>query len=121
MAAVKGRDTAPERRVRSALFKQGFRFRLHCKDLSGKPDIVLPRYRTAIFVHGCFWHGHDCRRGRQRPTTRRAFWDAKLNGNIERDRNNQAALKAEGWAVFVLWTCQLENDYQRLLAYLKTL
>jgi DNA mismatch endonuclease, patch repair protein len=114
MAAVKGRDTAPERRVRSVLFADGFRFRLHRKDLPGKPDIVLPRYRIVIFVHGCFWHGHDCQKGRHRPTTRPTFWDTKLNRNVERDRTNHAALGAEGWTVFVLWTCQLEDDLARL-------
>jgi DNA mismatch endonuclease (patch repair protein) len=118
MAAVKGRDTGPERHVRSTLFRKGFRYRLHRKDLPGKPDIVLPRYRIAIFVHGCFWHGHDCPKGRQRPATRRAFWDAKLDGNKTRDRANQAALEAAGWTVIVLWTCQLEDDLSRLQSFL---
>lgn len=118
MAAVKGRDTNPEKLVRSMLFRQGFRFRLHRRDLPGKPDIVLPRYRTIVFVHGCFWHGHDCRKGRQRPRTRPAFWQSKLDGNMARDRANQAALAALGWKVFTVWTCQTASDAQRVLAYL---
>jgi DNA mismatch endonuclease, patch repair protein len=118
MAAVKGRNTGPEKYVRSALFRKGFRYRLHRRDLPGNPDIILPRYRTVIFVHGCFWHGHDCSRGRQRPATRRAFWDAKLDGNISRDRANQATLEAAGWTVFVLWACQLADDTSRLLNFL---
>jgi DNA mismatch endonuclease (patch repair protein) len=118
MAAVKGRNTGPEKHVRSVLFRKGFRYRLHRKDLPGKPDIALPRYRIAIFVHGCFWHGHDCPKGRHRPATRRAFWDAKLDGNIARDRANQAALEEAGWTVSVLWTCQLEDDLSQLLSLL---
>jgi DNA mismatch endonuclease (patch repair protein) len=97
----------------------GFRYRLHRRDLPGNPDIVLPRYRTAIFVHGCFWHGHACRRGLQRPETRREFWNAKLDGNIARDQANQAALRDTGWTVFVIWTCQLEADTSRVLAFLR--
>ena len=78
MAAVRGKDTKPEKLVRSQLFADGFRFRLHAKDLPGKPDIVLPRYGTAVFVHGCFWHGHDCPRGR-RPASNTEFWNRKLD------------------------------------------
>jgi len=119
MAAVKGRDTSPEKLVRSMLFREGFRFRLQKRNLPGRPDIVLPRYRTVVFVHGCFWHGHDCRKGRQRPQTRREFWNAKLDANIARDCANQAALKAMGWKVFVVWTCQTEPHTTRVIAYLK--
>ena len=119
MAAVKGRNTGPERHVRAALFGNGFRYRLHRRDLPGNPDIVLPRYRTAIFVHGCFWHSHACRRGLQRPETRREFWNAKLDGNIARDQANQAALGDTGWTVFVIWTCQLDADTSRVLAFLR--
>ena len=119
MAAVKGRDTGPEKLVRSMLFREGFRYRLHKRDLPGNPDIVLPRYRTIIFVHGCFWHGHDCRKGQQRPQTRPDFWNAKLDGNIARDRTNQAALTAKGWKVFAVWTCQTVTDTTRVLTYLK--
>ena len=119
MAAVKGRDTSPEKLVRSMLFREGFRFRLHRRDLPGNPDIVLPRYHVIVFVHGCFWHGHNCRKGRQRPQTRPEFWNAKLDGNMARDRANQAALTSMGWKVFAVWTCQIEADTRRVLAYLK--
>ena len=119
MAAVKARDTSPEKLVRSMLFRDGFRYRLHSRDLPGTPDIVLPRFRTIVFVHGCFWHGHDCRKGRQRPQTHPNFWNAKLDGNIIRDRAIQAALIAAGWKVFAVWTCQTEADTKRVLAYLR--
>lgn len=118
MAAVKGRDTVPEKFVRSALFREGFRFRLHRRDLPGRPDIVLPRYRVVVFVHGCFWHGHDCPKGRNRPKTRMDFWRAKLDANIARDRANQAELKALGWDVFTVWTCRTESDIARVLRFL---
>jgi DNA mismatch endonuclease (patch repair protein) len=109
MARVKNKNTAPELLVRRALHKRGYRFRLHRRDLPGNPDIVLPRYRTVIFVHGCFWHGHDCARGK-RPATRTEFWDEKLDRNIERDRLNQAALKLLGWTVIVIWECDLRDS-----------
>src|SRR5688572_10400523 len=96
MASVRGKDTAPELTVRSALFAAGYRYRLHRRDLAGSPDIVLSRFRTAIFVHGCFWHGHNCERG-QRPSSNVEFWNAKLNGNRARDARNQSALYAAGW------------------------
>ena len=118
MAAVKGRDTSPEKLVRSMLFREGFRFRVHRRALPGNPDIVLPRYRTIVFVHGCFWHGHDCRKGRQRPKTRPEFWNAKLDGNIARDHANQAALTSMGWKVFTIWTCETEAETRRVLTYL---
>lgn len=119
MAAVKGRDTRPERQVRSRLFSQGFRFRLYRRDLPGNPDIVLPRFRTVVFVHGCFWHGHDCRKGQQRPKTHATFWNVKLDGNIARDRANHAALKAARWKVFIVWTCRTDADTDRVLSYLR--
>lgn len=114
MAAVRGKDTRPELAVRSALFRAGYRYRLHRRDLPGSPDIVLPRYRTAVFVHGCFWHGHDCRRGR-RPASNVAFWNTKLDGNVARDRANYAALKAAGWTVAIIWQCSAARDTERLL------
>ncbi len=120
MAAVKSRDTVPEKFVRSMLFREGFRFRLHRRNFPGKPDIVLSRYRTIVFVHGCFWHGHDCRKGQNRPKTRVEFWNAKLDGNIARDLANQAALTSMGWKVFIVWTCETETDTRRVLAYLRT-
>jgi DNA mismatch endonuclease, patch repair protein len=109
MRQVKNRDTKPEVQVRSLLHRLGYRFRLRRKDLPGTPDIVLPKYRTAIFVHGCFWHGHPrCSRA-ARPATRVEFWNQKLDRNIERDRKAQADLAAQGWSVLVVWQCELRN------------
>lgn len=117
MAAVHGKDTRPEKLVRSMLFRAGFRFRLHLKHLPGCPDIVLMRYRTVVFVHGCFWHGHDCRRGKL-PSTNRDFWKSKIHGNVVRDLANLRRLEEEGWSVFVIWTCRIESDTNSLLAHL---
>src|SRR5262245_23829287 len=114
MAAVKGKDTVPEKRIRSALFAAGYRYRLHRRDLPGAPDLVLPRFRTAVFVHGCFWHGHDCARGR-RPASNVDFWNRKLDSNIMRDLQNHAALRAAGWSVEVIWQCSLQAGCDRLL------
>jgi DNA mismatch endonuclease (patch repair protein) len=109
MARVKGRDTRPERIVRSLVHGMGYRFRLHRKDLPGKPDIVLPRHRKIIFVHGCFWHGHPgCRRA-ARPTSNTEFWDRKLSANIERDRRARRELEERGWDVLVIWECEVRD------------
>ena len=110
MAAIKGKNTKPEMRVRSALHSLGFRYRLHRKDLAGKPDIVLPKHRTVVFVHGCFWHCHDCRWGRVTPATRPEFWAAKRGGNVERDGRHTAALKAAGWKVVTIWECETRTE-----------
>jgi DNA mismatch endonuclease (patch repair protein) len=117
MAAIKGSNTKPEVRVRSLLHSLGYRFRLHCKDLPGKPDIVLPKHRTVIFVHGCFWHSHDCRWGWVVPKTRQEFWADKRLGTTQRDMRNLGALKAAGWRVVVIWECEsrsLEGLRERL-------
>ena len=111
MARVRGRDTKPELRVRRALHRAGLRYRLHAKDLIGKPDIVFPSRRIAIFVHGCFWHRHDdssCRLARM-PKSRLDFWKPKLEGNRARDRRSLSALMAGGWTVLVIWECQSED------------
>ncbi len=109
MSRVRGADTSPEVLVRSLLHRLGFRFRLHRRDLPGRPDIVLPKYRAAIFVHGCFWHGHkNCRRS-ARPTSHTSFWTRKLDKNLERDRHAQSALRSLGWHVLVVWECQLRS------------
>lgn len=105
MASVKSKDTTPELTVRRTLHALGYRFRLHRKDLPGRPDIVLPRHRIVIFVHGCFWHGHRCRRGR-RPTSNLRFWNTKLDLNIRRDRLARRKLKALRWQSIVIWECQ---------------
>lgn len=110
MSRIRGRDTRPELVLRSLLHRAGFRFRLHAKQLPGRPDIILPRYRTAIFVHGCFWHRHPGCRNATTPSTRREFWQAKFDGNVSRDARNQAALEAAGWTVLTVWECELKSD-----------
>ena len=108
MAAIKGKNTKPEIVVRKALHAAGFRFRLHVKDLPGKPDIVLPKYKTVIFVHGCFWHGHECKDFRW-PKNRKTWWRKKIIGNRDRDAVHGIALKTLGWRVAVVWACQLHK------------
>jgi DNA mismatch endonuclease (patch repair protein) len=110
MQAVKSKNTVPELRVRSLTHRMGYRFRLHRKDLPGKPDLVFPSRRKAIFVHGCFWHGHDCARGARVPKNNRDYWRAKIARNRERDRNACAVLATSGWAVLILWECDLKNE-----------
>ena len=110
MAAIRSRNTKPEVRVRRVLHAMGFRFRLHRKDLPGRPDIVLPKFRTAIFVHGCFWHCHRCKYGSVVPATRAEFWAAKRGGNVARDRRHAAALRRLGWRVVLLWECEVRTD-----------
>lgn len=112
MAAIRGSDTKPEMRVRLLLHSLGYRYRLHRKDLPGKPDIVLTKYRTVIFVHGCFWHSHDCKWGNSLPQTRPEFWAAKRKGTTERDARNIKALIAKGWRVLVIWECQTRSREQ---------
>lgn len=109
MARIKGKNTKPEMLVRSLLHQMGYRFRLHSAKLPGKPDIVLPRYKAVIFVHGCFWHGHaDCKRAAL-PTTRKEFWADKIWGNIQRDERNIAALGNLGYRCFIVWQCELKD------------
>ena len=114
MSAVRGKNTAPERAVRAALFAAGYRYRLHRKDLAGSPDIVLPRHRLAVFVHGCFWHGHECPKGR-RPTSNVDFWNPKLDRNMVRDRENRTRLEADGWKVATVWECDAPHGIAALL------
>lgn len=106
MSRIRGRDTKPELWVRKELHGRGLRFRLHRKDLPGRPDLVLPKYGAVIFVHGCFWHAHSCQKGRI-PGTRATFWSDKFDRNRKRDARNARALRAMGWRVFTLWECQL--------------
>ncbi|WP_026872531.1 very short patch repair endonuclease [Inquilinus limosus] len=110
MARIKGKDTTPERRARRAAHALGLRFRLHRRDLPGTPDMVLPKRRVALFVHGCFWHQHaGCRKAR-RPLTRPDYWAEKFRANAERDARAAAALAAAGWRVVVLWECETEDS-----------
>lgn len=118
MAKVATKNTGPERKVRSALFAAGFRFRLHDKRLPGSPDLVLPRFRTVVFVNGCFWHGHSCPKGR-RPKSNADYWGPKIDQNVERDFRNRAALEGMRWFVYEVWTCQLEADVSQLLSHLQ--
>jgi DNA mismatch endonuclease (patch repair protein) len=121
MARVRGGDTAPEKRVRSFLHAEGFRFRLHRKTLPGRPDIVLPRHRTVVLVNGCFWHGHQkCRKGTNRPTSNREFWAKKIAANIARDRKNESQLRREGWRVLTVWECDV-GQVERLRHALRPL
>jgi DNA mismatch endonuclease (patch repair protein) len=118
MSRVKGRDTKPEILVRSLVHRMGYRFRIHGRDLPGNPDIVLPRHRKVIFVHGCFWHGHNrCPRSK-RPTTNKSFWNKKLDGNIKRDRRFRRALLLKGWRILVVWQCETREP-DRLLRKLE--
>jgi len=107
MSRIRGKDTSPERAVRSLLHRLGFRFRLHQRSLPGTPDIVLSRYRTAIFVHGCFWHRHKNCRFAYSPKSRRAFWTAKFRNNQQRDARSLSQLESAGWHVLIVWECEL--------------
>ena len=109
MAGIKGKNTRPEMLVRRGLHAMGFRFLLHDKRLPGKPDLVFPKYRAAIFVHGCFWHGHDCPAFKW-PKTREAFWRAKILNNIARDQRHNALLRQSGWNVIVVWECRTKPE-----------
>ena len=109
MRRVKGKDTTPELTVRRALTRLGARYRLHRADLPGKPDIVMPGRRLALFVHGCFWHGHDCARGARVPQQNRDYWLGKVGRNRERDLAHRDALTAVGWRVETIWECDLKD------------
>ena len=106
MSGIRGKNTQPELAVRRYLHAHGFRFRLHRRDLPGKPDVVLPKYRTAVFVHGCYWHRHEGCKYATTPSSNREFWQRKFRENVERDQRNQTQLAAAGWHVLVIWECQ---------------
>ncbi|WP_374575128.1 very short patch repair endonuclease [Phenylobacterium sp.] len=110
MRRVKGRDTTPELKVRKILWGLGARYRLNRRDLPGSPDIVLPGRRLAIFVHGCFWHGHDCARGARVPKANREYWTAKIERNRARDARASAALAEAGWRVETIWECEMKDE-----------
>ncbi|MFQ5482336.1 MAG: very short patch repair endonuclease [Nitrospinaceae bacterium] len=110
MARVRSKDTKPEMQIRRMLHKMGYRYRLHRKDLPGKPDLVFPSRNKVIFIHGCFWHSHKCPSGEKIPRTNTNYWVSKLAGNRERDRGNQIALKKSGRRILVVWECQLKKE-----------
>ena len=109
MAAIRSKDTKPELIVRSVAHRMGFRFRLHAADLPGKPDLVFRSRRVVVFVRGCYWHMHPCKRGRSAPTTNAASWRTKRSRNRERDKRTLAALRRAGWRVLVVWECQTRD------------
>ena len=110
MSGIRGKNTKPEMVVRRFLHRMGFRFRLHRRDLPGRPDIVLPRYRTVVEVRGCFWHRHDGCPFAYTPKSNREFWETKLNGNRDRDRRNLRELRELGWRAIEIWECELVDD-----------
>lgn len=116
MSGIRSRNTKPEKLVRSFLHRQGFRFRLHVRELPGKPDIVLPRYRAVIFVHGCFWHRHENCRHATIPKSNTAFWLEKFASNAVRDATVKRQLEISGWQVLTIWSCQMDTAHLQLLA-----
>lgn len=119
MSSVRNKNTKPETVVRSLLHGSGLRFRLHRKDLPGSPDIVLPKFNTVIYVHGCFWHGHNCTKGK-RPSSNQEFWDEKLDRNLQRDQANYSALRKIGWRVEIVWECEAVAATARIIRRLKS-
>jgi len=119
MSRIRGRDTKPELLVRSIVHQLGFRFRLHHRDLPGKPDLVLSRHRKIIFVHGCFWHMHRCRYGRVTPRTNAEFWQEKRQSTVARDRRNRQALRKQGWEILTVWECWTRDPDGRLIPTLQ--
>jgi len=112
MAAIKSRNTRPEIIVRSIVHRLGFRFRLHSSNLPGKPDLVLSRHKKIILVNGCFWHMHDCKRGKVTPATNPAYWKQKRLRNVERDKMNQFSYRKNGWATLIIWECEVKDIVQ---------
>lgn len=109
MALIRSKDTAPEMAVRRLAHALGYRHRLHCADLPGKPDMVFPSRKAVVFVHGCFWHGHDCKRGSRKPKANAEYWRTKIERNAARDGATAAALEAMGWRSLVIWECELKD------------
>lgn len=117
MARVHSTGTSPEMKVRRAVHAAGFRYRLHRSDLPGKPDLVFPKFKLAVFVHGCFWHWHGCKRSRM-PQANNAYWQRKIGRNRERDREHCAALRDLGWDIVIVWECELARDIDSLIGLL---
>ena len=119
MRRVPTRDTRPELTVRRMVFSMGYRYRLHRADLPGTPDLVLPRLRKVIFVHGCFWHRHSCRQGQSMPSTNRDFWTDKFEANRRRDRRVRDQLRRAGWTCLVVWECETRTEQRREVLQLR--
>lgn len=115
MSRIKGKDTAIEVKVRKELFRLGFRFRKNVKVLPGKPDIVLPKYKTAVFIHGCFWHRHKGCKDATTPKTRTDFWIGKFQKNVENDLKHYDELSNAGWRVYILWECDIERRFEQAI------
>lgn len=120
MALIRSKDTKPEMLVRKAVWAAGYRYRLHVKDLPGKPDLVFPALRAVVFVHGCYWHGHSCQKGRI-PGENSSFWRDKFAMNKARDRRNRSRLARQGWKVSTVWECSLSSGPKRAKALRKVL
>ena len=121
MSKISSAETKPEILVRKYLFAQGFRFRKNDKRLPGKPDVVLPKYKSIIFIHGCFWHGHpECKKSKL-PETRKEFWEKKISKNIVRDSDNYDELKNLGWNIVIIWECEINNKAKREITFSKLL
>ncbi|WP_421566320.1 very short patch repair endonuclease [Ochrobactrum sp. EDr1-4] len=112
MAAIRAANTKPELIIRKGLHASGFRYRLHAKELPGKPDLVLAKYRAVVFINGCFWHGHDCHLFHW-PATREEFWHTKIGGNVARDERNLTELRSAGWRIAIIWECALKGKTRR--------
>jgi len=122
MSQIRSKDTVPELKVRSLIHRRGYRFRLHCKTLPGKPDLVFSGRKKIIFVHGCFWHAHACAKGKP-PKSNLGFWLKKLEGNKRRDAQARRKLRSQGWRILTVWQCQLkhaESLTRRIVAFLET-
>ena len=115
MSKIRSKDTKIEIKVRHWLYNNGIRYRKNCKDIIGNPDIAIKKYKIAIFVNGCFWHGHtDCKNYRL-PKSNMEYWESKINRNIERDKNNIDKLRIQGWNVFIVWECQANRDFENVM------
>ena len=114
MSRIKGQNTSIEIKVRKRLFKDGFRYRINVKSLPGKPDIVLPQYRTVIFIHGCYWHRHTCKEFHV-PKTNPQFWEEKFNRNVYNDQKHASELESLGWKVITVWECQIEKEFEETI------
>lgn len=119
MSRIKGKDTAPEIKIRSYLFKEGFRFRKNVSDMPGKPDIVLPKYHTVVFVNGCFWHRHKGCRYAYNPKSRIEFWQKKFTSNVANDKKNRLLLESDGWQVLTVWECEIRFHFDDVKRNLK--